>query len=153
MTSLRHLIRSTKLDSQTYSFFEKHFLQTPFSLTAAILVLGNIANLPPSRYNVNYPKPDYSIASDHSGTGSFMGLIKKNEVTHSSTEASSLPFFVNNEFNDDSFALPLMQGLQFIQKMAFIEINDAVDQAIDSHFSKRAIKTKKLYVNPYKKQA
>jgi hypothetical protein len=128
-------------------------MQTPFSLTAALLVLGNLANLPPSRYNVKYPKPDYSIASDYSGTGSFMDLIKKNELTHSSTEAGSLPFLSINEFNSDSFALPLLQGLQFIQKMAFIEVNDAVDQAIDSHFSNRVIKTKKLYENPYKKQA
>ena len=74
-----------------------------------------------------------------------MDKQKKHELHHSSTEAGS----ISNEFGSDSFALPLLQGLQFIQKMAFIEVNDAVDQAIDFCFSNRVIKTKKLFVNPF----
>lgn len=141
------------MNEQTGSFIDKNIVQAPVSLTAAFFVLGTLTTLPPLRYNVDYPKPEYSIALDLSSKGFFMGLINKNELTRSSTEAGSLPLYSTNDFGYESFALPLMQGLQFIQKMAFIEVNDAVDQAIDSHFSNRAIKTKKLYVNPNKKSA
>jgi hypothetical protein len=141
------------MNSRTFSSFENSFTQTQLTLTAAFLAFGNIANLPPAKYNVSYPKPPYSIEQNKSSGELIVDQTKKSRPTHSSVDAGTLPFGLNAFPDVDSFSPSLIQGIQFIQNMAFIEVDEEIDRDIDTYFSNRVVMTKKLFINPYKKHA
>jgi hypothetical protein len=139
------------MESQTFSFVEKK----SFPATAAMVILGNLAALPPLPHDPAYarPVPDYSIAANQLSSGGFMGINNKNELTRSSLDSNHVSFGFRGVTGTESFSVPLFQGLQYIQQIAFVGVDTEVDKAIDAHFSTRTIKTKKLFANPYKKQA
>jgi hypothetical protein len=81
-----------------------------------------------------------------------MDIGNNNKKTPSSIESNMVPFDACNFSDIESFATPLTQGLQFIQHIAFINVDNETDQAIDAYFATRKAKTNKLFVNPFKKQ-
>jgi hypothetical protein len=139
------------MESQTFSSVGKN----TFPITAAMVMLGSLAALPPLQHGQANarPAPDYSIAASQLSSGGFMGIVNKNGSTRSSIDSNQVPFGFQGVPNAESFATPFFQGLQFIQQIAFIGVDCEVDKAIDAHFSSRTVKTKKLFVNPYIKQA
>ena len=80
-----------------------------------------------------------------------MGIKYKSSSTLSSAESNFVPLDFTDVSSAEHFSAPLVQGLQFIQRMAFLAVDAEIDKAIDAHFAGRDVKTKKLFVNPYKK--
>jgi hypothetical protein len=80
-------------------------------------------------------------------------MRNKNELTFSSIDSNLIPIDTHDVINAELFAVPFFQGLQFIQRIGFVGVDSEAEKAIDAHFSKRHVRTKKLFVNPYKKQA
>jgi hypothetical protein len=141
------------MESQTFSSFEKIFLQGPVPFTAAVVALSSIAVMPPSQqYALTYAKPQYSIAGRELSSGGFMSIAKKNETTLSSADSNLIPFGIQELCGAESFAIPLSQGLRYIKNMGFLQVDTQTDKEIDAYFSKRIPKEKKLFTNPYKKK-
>ncbi|MBN1579030.1 MAG: hypothetical protein JW913_20880 [Chitinispirillaceae bacterium] len=71
-------------------------------------------------------------------------MKNKNNPQFSSIDSKPTPVFFDDVTDTESFVSPLLQGLHFIQRITFVGVDAEVDKAIDAHFSKRPIKTKKL---------
>ncbi len=140
------------MESPTYSSVDKGPFQNRFPLAAAMVVLSGIALSPSTTYAAE-TEPLYSTAVHFSSGGGFMGIKNTSSLTLSSAESNLVPMNLSEVCSVDDFSTPLFQGLQFIQRRAFLPVDAEVDKAIDSHFAGREVKTKKLFINPYKKMS
>lgn len=138
------------MECQTFSSVDKGAFQGRFPFTAAMVVLGGIAAQPPSEVTPGATAPAYYISANALSGGGYMCISQETSSTQSSIDSNTVPLTCNN-FSSEDFSNTLLEGLQFIQRMAFLPVDPVIDKAIDSHFAGRAVNTKKLFINPYKK--